>query len=69
MQKEKNNSELYEFFQNIAPAELAKLRNKRQDTSTRDKASFLKKVSEIEVILSKLNVEISLKKVNKHLRI
>lgn len=55
-------SELYKFFENITPAELAKLRSKRQDTSTRDKASFLKKVSEIEEILSKLNVEISLKK-------
>ncbi|PTT43213.1 hypothetical protein DBR28_00935 [Chryseobacterium sp. HMWF028] len=55
-------SELYKFFENITPAELAKLRQKRQDTSTRDKASFLKKVSEIEDILQKLDVKISLKK-------
>ncbi|PWN59999.1 hypothetical protein [Chryseobacterium oncorhynchi] len=55
-------SELYKFFENISPAELAKLRQKRQDTSTRDKATLLKKVSEIEEILSKLNVEIFLNK-------
>ncbi|WP_159479800.1 hypothetical protein [Chryseobacterium sp. 18068] len=62
MQKEENNSELYKFFGNISPAELAKVRDKRQDTSTRDKASLLKKVSEIEQILEKLNIEISLNK-------
>lgn len=67
MQKEKN--ELYNFLEKLSPAELAKIREKRQDTSTRDKSLLLKKVAEIEVILSKLNVEISLKKVNKHLRI
>ncbi len=33
-------SELYKFFENISPAELAKLRQKRQDTSTRDKEPF-----------------------------
>ena len=55
-------SEFYKFFENISPAELAKLRGRRQDTSTRDKTSLLKKVSEIEEILSKLNVEISFKK-------
>lgn len=65
MQKNKQTeaqTELYKFIENITPAELAKLREKRQDTSTRDKASLLKKVSEIEEILFKLNVEISLKK-------
>lgn len=55
-------NEIYKFFENISPAELAKLRNKRQDTSTRDKTSLLKKISEIEEILSKLNVEVSLKR-------
>ncbi len=55
-------NEIYKLLENISPAELAKLRNKRQDTSTRDKASLLKKVSEIEEILTKLNVEIFLKK-------
>lgn len=60
MQKEKN--ELYNFLEKLSPAELAKIREKRQDTSTRDKSLLLKKVAEIEVILSKLNVEISLKK-------
>ena len=65
MQKEKQNdlpSELYKFIKNISPAELAKHRQKRQDTSSRDKALLLKKVLEIEQVLSKLNVEISLKK-------
>ncbi|WP_454060735.1 type II toxin-antitoxin system RelE/ParE family toxin [Elizabethkingia ursingii] len=56
------NTELYKFFEDMPPAELAKLRGKRQDTSTRDKNTFLKKVSEIEEILSKENIEISLKK-------
>ena len=55
-------NEIYKLLENISPAELAKLRNKRQDTSTRDKASLLKKVSEIEDILQKLDVEITLKK-------
>ena len=65
MQKEKSNSELYEFFEKISPAELSKLRDKRQETSTRDKSLLLKKVSEIEGILNRLNIEISLKKSNK----
>ncbi|HAY3534670.1 hypothetical protein KRE40_12205 [Elizabethkingia meningoseptica] len=54
--------ELYNFIKKISPVELAKLREKRQDTSTRDKNSLLKKVEEIEEILQKLSVEISLKK-------
>ena len=54
------NTELYELFESISPAELSKLRGKRQDTSTRDKQSLLKKVSEIEDILKKLNKRISL---------
>lgn len=54
------DTELYKFFENISPAELSKLREKRQDTSTRDKQSLLKKVSEIEEILKKLNFQISL---------
>jgi|GEM_PF-1767376 len=56
------NTELYKFFEDMSPAELAKLRGKRQDTSTRDKNTLLKKVSEIEEILSKKDIEISLKK-------
>lgn len=65
MQKEKKDtqSELYKFIDSISPAELAKHREKRQDTSSRDKALFLKKISEIDEILSKLNVKISIKKV------
>jgi hypothetical protein len=43
-------NELYKFFENLSPVELAKLREKRQDTSTRDKNLLLKKVSEIEAI-------------------
>jgi len=57
------NTELYKLLENISPAELSKLRGKRQDTSTRDKQSLLKKVSEIEEILTKLNMKISLIKV------
>lgn len=53
---------LYKFFENISPAELAKLRGKRQDTSTRDKKILLSKIAEIENILEKWDVEISLKK-------
>lgn len=54
-------NKLYTFFDNISPAELSKIRGKRQDTSTRDKAKLLKKVIEIEEILQKLNVEVTLK--------
>lgn len=56
------STELSDLFKNITPAELAKLREKRQDTSTRDKNSLVKKVVEIEEVLQKLNIEISLKK-------
>lgn len=59
MQKE---NKLYKFFEEMTPAELSKLREKRQETSTRDKNLLLKKVAEIEEILSKKNIEISLKK-------
>lgn len=59
---EKQNMKLYELIDNITPAELAKLRNKRQDTSTRDKKLLLNKVSEIEEIVQMLKFEISLKK-------
>lgn len=54
--------ELYNFFDKISPAELSKLRGKRQETSTRDKTTFLKKISEIEDVLEKSNVNVSLKK-------
>ena len=55
-------SELYKLLESISPVELSKLRDKRQDTSTRDKNLLLKKVTEIEEILIKLEVKISLKK-------
>lgn len=56
------NTKLSQFFEKISPTELAKLRDKRQDTSTRDKKLLLKKIKEVEDILLQLNVEISLKK-------
>lgn len=54
-------SEFYKFFKNISPSELSKLRGKRKETSTRDKTLLLKKVAEIEEILQKKNIEISVK--------
>ena len=54
-------SELYKFFAELPPAELSKIREKRQETSTRDKTLLLKKVSEIEEILRKKDIEIFLK--------
>ena len=53
---------LYELIDNITPAELAKIRNKRQETSTRDKERLLKKVAEIEEVIQMLKFEISFKK-------
>lgn len=61
MAKEKIEK-LYKFIEELTPVELSKLRGKRQETSTRDKALLLKKVAEIEEILHKLNIEISLEK-------
>lgn len=54
-------AELYNFFENISPAELSKIRGKRQETSTRDKERLLKKVAEIDEILVKLNVKFTVK--------
>ena len=53
---------LYDFINSISPAELSKIRGKRQDTSTRDKKGLLSKITEIENILEKMNVEIFFKK-------
>lgn len=46
--KEQNDSQfrLYEFIKNIFP-QLASYRQKRQDTSSRDKALLLKRILEI----------------------
>ena len=55
-------NKLYKFFESLSPAELAEIRGKRQETSTRDKSRLLKKVAEIEEILQVKKVEISLKK-------
>ena len=60
--KGKENMKLYELIDNITPAELAKIRNKRQETSTRDKERLLKKVAEIEEVIQMLKFEISFKK-------
>jgi hypothetical protein len=46
---------LIELFENISPAELAALRGKQQQTSTRDKKSWIKKIKEIQDVLDKLN--------------
>ena len=46
---------LIEIFENISPAELAALRGKRQELSTRDKKSWMKKIEEVQMVLDKLN--------------
>lgn len=66
MLKENQNNaenELYKFFENITPSELSRVREKRKETSTRDKERLMKKVIEIEEILQKFNAKISIKKV------
>jgi len=55
--------ELQKLFENTSPAELAKVRNKMQEASTRDKKRLLKKVIEIEKIVNDLGFEIELKKI------
>lgn len=57
MQKE-NKTDLYKFFKNITPTELSRVREKRKETSTRDKERLMKKVIEIEEILLKFNAKI-----------
>lgn len=54
--------ELYKHFENIPPAELARLRDKEQRLSTRDKQRLLKKIAEIEEILKKRGEKIEIKK-------
>lgn len=51
---------LQNFFQGISPAELAKVRGKMQEASTRDKKRLLKKIIEIEKIVNDLGFSISL---------
>lgn len=52
--------ELQKFFENIPPAKMAKVRNKMQEASTRDKKRLMKKVIEIEKIVNDLGFSISL---------
>lgn len=47
---EKENMKLYELINNITPAELAKLRGKRQETSTRDKNFYLIKSLKLKIL-------------------
>lgn len=54
---------LYEHIKSISPAELARLREKEQRLSTRDKLLLLKKVAEIERILEKRGEIIEIKKI------
>jgi hypothetical protein len=54
--------EIKDFIAALSPAELAKARGRRQDTSTRDKISFLTKIEELERILDTLEVKIIIKK-------
>ena len=51
---------LYNFFVSLSPIELSKIRGKGRNTSTKDKNALLKNVAEIEEILSKKNIEISI---------
>ena len=53
--------ELLDYFQKITPAELARLREKDQRVSTRDKERLLKKVAEIEEVVNKLGEKILIK--------
>lgn len=46
----------------IAPAQLAKARGKRQEHSTRDKPKFIKQLKDIESAFRKLGYEIFVKK-------
>lgn len=54
--------ELYKHIENIPPSELARLRDKEQRLSTRDKQRLLKKVAEIEEIINKRGEKIEIKK-------
>lgn len=51
---------LSKLIEKTIPAKLAKIRGKRQETSTRDKARFIKKVEEVEQVVKKLGYKIML---------
>jgi len=55
--------ELKEQIENITPFELARLRGKRVDHSTRDKNNLLKKIDEIEEILKQVGKKIEVKNI------
>jgi hypothetical protein len=55
--------ELKEQIENITPFELARLRGKRVDHSTRDKNNLLKKIDEIEEIMQQVGKKIEVKNI------
>ncbi len=55
-------NDLYAFFESISPSQLAKIRGTRQETSTRDRERFLKKVKEVQDILTASKHIIEIKK-------
>lgn len=57
--------ELKETVVNMSPAEIARLRGKRQNLSSRDKQLFLNKIDEIEAFAKAIGKEITLKNIDK----
>lgn len=57
--------ELKRIVEEMTPANLAKLRGKRQNLSSRDKQSLVRKVEEIETFCYQIGVEIILNKIEK----
>lgn len=55
--------EISKIIEGITPFELARLREKRVEHSTRDKARLLAKVSEIEEVLCLMGKKIEIKNV------
>jgi hypothetical protein len=55
--------ELKETVINMSPAEIARLRGKRQNLSSRDKQLFLNKIDEIETFAKNIGKEIVLKNI------
>ena len=53
--------ELKNAIEDIAPFQLARLRGKRVELSSRDKKQLLAKVAEIEEILSQMEKKLKLK--------
>lgn len=55
--------ELKNAIEDIAPFQLARLRGKRVELSSRDKKQLLTKVAEIEEILSQMGKKIEVKNI------